>query len=177
MAAGGLCLAADADARKAAGKKAEVYEEWPFNADEAARRQEETAKALRIPKVQNVDLGGGAKITMILIPAGKYTMGDSPGFISRLILLALHVVAKQRVLVVNVEFAVGDDRMRPRWLARAVGLLETPAFKIFLAAWLDQHNRTLLSAIVNPARPPESLNPSSTVACQRRARSTELHLS
>jgi formylglycine-generating enzyme required for sulfatase activity len=79
MAGGGLCLAADAPRESAAGKKAEVFATWPFNADEAARRQEETAKALGIPKVQDVDLGDGVKITMILIPAGKYRMGDSPG--------------------------------------------------------------------------------------------------
>jgi formylglycine-generating enzyme required for sulfatase activity len=77
MAGAGLCLAADAP--KAAGKRAEVCEGWPFNADEAARRQEEMARALGITKVQDVDLGGGFKMTLILIPAGKYPMGDPPG--------------------------------------------------------------------------------------------------
>ena len=78
IAGGGLCLAADGPKEATAGKKAEVYEGWPFKADEAARRQEETAKALVIPKVQEVDLGG-VKMTLILIPAGKYRMGEAPG--------------------------------------------------------------------------------------------------
>ena len=79
MAGAGLCRAADAPKQATTRKRAEVYEGWPFNADEAARRQEETAKALGIPKVRDVDLGGSVKITLVLIPAGKYRMGDTPG--------------------------------------------------------------------------------------------------
>ena len=79
IAGGELCLAADAPRDSAAGKKAEIFATWPFSADEAARRQEETARALGVSKVWDVDLGGGVKITMVLIPAGKYRMGDPPG--------------------------------------------------------------------------------------------------
>ena len=50
---------------------AEVYTAWPFDAKEAARRQDETAKALAIPKLLTVDLAG-VPIKFILIPAGKY---------------------------------------------------------------------------------------------------------
>src|ERR1035441_9558904 len=39
-------------------------------------------------------------------------------------LLRLHVVAEQDVLVAEVEFAAGDDRVGPCFLVTAVGLLE-----------------------------------------------------
>ena len=41
--------------------------------------QDETAKALGVSKDMKVDLGGGVAIEFILIPAGKYMMGDAPG--------------------------------------------------------------------------------------------------
>jgi|SRR6185437_4689537 len=55
----------------AGAKTAEVYTAWPFDAKEAARRQDETAKALGTTKAVKVDLGGGVAIEFILIPAGK----------------------------------------------------------------------------------------------------------
>ena len=51
---------------------------WPKGADpsEAKRRQEETAKALGVKTEQEIDLGGGVKLTLILIPAGEFLMGS-----------------------------------------------------------------------------------------------------
>jgi formylglycine-generating enzyme required for sulfatase activity len=63
----------------AAAKDAEVYQAWPFDAKEAAKRQSDTAKALGKPKELAVDLGGGVVMKFILIPAGKFMMGDAPG--------------------------------------------------------------------------------------------------
>ena len=51
---------------------AEIYTAWPFDAAEAARRQDQTTKALGIPKNISVDLAPGAPMKFILIPAGKY---------------------------------------------------------------------------------------------------------
>ncbi|HUT36726.1 MAG TPA: SUMF1/EgtB/PvdO family nonheme iron enzyme [Planctomycetota bacterium] len=62
-----------AEAPKAGAGK--VYTEWPFDEKEAKRRQEETAKALGVPVEQDVDLGNGVKMTMVLIPAGEFVMG------------------------------------------------------------------------------------------------------
>ncbi len=62
-----------------ATKPAEVYTAWPFDTKEAARMQDETAKAIGLPRAMKVDLGGGAAIDFVLIPAGTYPMGDAPG--------------------------------------------------------------------------------------------------
>jgi len=56
----------------------EVYLKWPFDAAEARRRQEETAKALGVPVEQEIDLGDGVKMTLVLIPAGEFLMGSPP---------------------------------------------------------------------------------------------------
>ena len=61
-----------------ASQRAEVYEAFPFDAKEAAKRQDDTAKALGIRKEVAVDLGGKVTMKFILIPAGKFLMG-SPG--------------------------------------------------------------------------------------------------
>ncbi|NQT51019.1 DUF1080 domain-containing protein, partial [bacterium] len=53
-----------------------VYTKWPFDAAEAKRRQSETAKALGVPVEQEIDLGNGVKMTMVLIPAGEFLMGS-----------------------------------------------------------------------------------------------------
>ncbi|MBM4035674.1 MAG: DUF1080 domain-containing protein, partial [Planctomycetes bacterium] len=52
--------------------------EWPFDAAEARRRQAEAAKALGVPVEQDIDLGNGAKMTLVLIPAGEFLMGSPP---------------------------------------------------------------------------------------------------
>ena len=40
LAAAGACFAAEATKDEATGKSAEVYKTWPFNAKEAAKRQD-----------------------------------------------------------------------------------------------------------------------------------------
>lgn len=65
----------------ASGAKAtaEVYSVWPFDARQAANMQKETADAVGAPKLAKVDLGGGAAIDFVLIPAGKYKTGEGAG--------------------------------------------------------------------------------------------------
>ena len=62
-----------------ASKSAEVDAAWPFDATEAAKRQDDTAKALGVPRERTLDLGGGVALKFILIPAGKFMMGEAPG--------------------------------------------------------------------------------------------------
>lgn len=53
-----------------------VYSTWPFSAEEAKRRQQETAEALGVPVKREVALGGGAALKLVLIPAGEFMMGS-----------------------------------------------------------------------------------------------------
>jgi len=57
--------------------QAKVYTGWPFDADEATRRQAETAQALGVPVRQEFPLDRGVALTMVLIPAGEFLMGSS----------------------------------------------------------------------------------------------------
>jgi formylglycine-generating enzyme required for sulfatase activity len=54
----------------------EVYSDWPFDSAEARRRQQETARALGVPVEKTLDLGGGVKLELVLIPAGEFVMGS-----------------------------------------------------------------------------------------------------
>ena len=56
----------------------QVYTDWPFDPQEARRRQETTAQALGLKIEQDFDLGNGAKMRMVLIPAGEFMMGSPP---------------------------------------------------------------------------------------------------
>jgi formylglycine-generating enzyme required for sulfatase activity len=49
-------------------------EGWPFDAGEARRRQGGEG-----PPTRSVDLGGGAKLEFVRVPAGRFVMGDAAG--------------------------------------------------------------------------------------------------
>jgi formylglycine-generating enzyme required for sulfatase activity len=50
--------------------------QWPFDAAEAKRRQNETAEAQGIHVDQEINLDGGVKMRLVLIPAGEFIMGS-----------------------------------------------------------------------------------------------------
>jgi formylglycine-generating enzyme required for sulfatase activity len=54
------------------------YTKWPFDEAEARRRQKATADALGVKIEEDIDLGGGVKMTFVLIPAGEFFMGSPP---------------------------------------------------------------------------------------------------
>jgi len=54
-----------------------IYEDWPFNADEAARRRVNTAELLGIPRMCAVAVGEGLMLDAALVPAGVFVMGGS----------------------------------------------------------------------------------------------------
>ena len=49
---------------------------WPFDANEAKRRQRETAGTLGVPEKLSINLGGGVTMDFVLIPAGDFMMGS-----------------------------------------------------------------------------------------------------
>ncbi|MFP4029720.1 MAG: formylglycine-generating enzyme family protein [Candidatus Brocadiia bacterium] len=65
-----------APADKKSKRKYKIYTEWPFDAEEAKRRQQETAKSLDIPVVKKLDLDDGVTMKLVLIPAGQFEMGS-----------------------------------------------------------------------------------------------------
>src|SRR5262245_18034248 len=62
-----------------------------------------------------------------------------------------HIIAKQHFLIAKIEFAVGDDGMRPGIVAATEGLIEAPAFHVFVRIGFDQNHRSSFIAIVEPA--------------------------
>ena len=62
--------------RKKESTRASVYTQWPFDAAEARRRQQETGKALGVPVQETIDLGNGVTLKLALMPAGKFIMGS-----------------------------------------------------------------------------------------------------
>ena len=56
---------------------------WWFDADEARRRQVETAQRLGLPVEKAVDLGDGVVMELVLIPAGSFKMGSPDNEVGR----------------------------------------------------------------------------------------------
>src|SRR6478609_7298380 len=65
------------------------------------------------------------------------------------VLLLRYVVAEQHVLIAHVQFAVGNDRMRPGRRPASVRLFKAAAFDILLLVRLNQKHRAVLTTIVD----------------------------
>jgi formylglycine-generating enzyme required for sulfatase activity len=92
--------------RTPAAPKWQVYTQWPFGPAEAKRRQAETAKALGVPVEQDIDLGNGVKMTMVLIPAGatRVSRGGSWNHYSQTLRSAYRAATGQNERYIDVGF-------------------------------------------------------------------------
>jgi formylglycine-generating enzyme required for sulfatase activity len=61
--------------QEARGVATPANSDWPFDAKEAVRRQEEAARTLGVPKELKLALSDRVWLKLILIPAGRFMMG------------------------------------------------------------------------------------------------------
>jgi formylglycine-generating enzyme required for sulfatase activity len=79
---------------------------WPFDPVEAATRQRTVPVTSR-----SIDLGGGVRMSMVLVPAGEFVMGDPDGHDDELPLTVVHIDKPfwmGRVEVTNEQYAQFD---------------------------------------------------------------------
>ena len=88
--------------------RAEVYAAWPFDANEAVKRQDDTAKAMGIRKQMLLDLGGKVSMKFILIPAGKFMMG-TPGQQHEVTIPAPYYLAVYKVTQGQYQKVMGNN--------------------------------------------------------------------
>src|SRR5713226_8135613 len=65
--------------------------------------------------------------------------------------LFFHVVAKQQILIADIQFSVCNHGMRPSGGARTIRLRESSALDVLFRIRLDQGKRATLVAVVEPA--------------------------
>lgn len=87
--------------------------------------------------VQNIHPGKSPRRAcgLRLFGDGEMAFSDSR---SRSGLFSFHVVTEQHILVADIEFAIGDDRVCPGRLLCAVGLLEATALKVFFTVRFNE---------------------------------------
>lgn len=85
-----------------------LYTAWPFDANEAVKRQNDTAKALGIRKEVAIDLGGKVAMKFILIPAGKFMTGK-PDAQREVIIPKPYYMAVYKVTQAQYEQIMGNN--------------------------------------------------------------------
>ena len=81
---------------------------WPFDAAEAKRRQNEAAKALGVEPEQVVQITPGVTITMALVPAGEFVMGDPGGAQTHVIITKPFWLGKHEVTQEQYRAVMGN---------------------------------------------------------------------
>ena len=95
-------------------KKAKpIFLEAPFSAEVAKTTQMELAKSLGKVMEAKIDLGKGVKLEMVLIPAGKFMMGD-PGKGHEVTLTKSYYTGKYEVTQEQWESVMGNNPSRTK---------------------------------------------------------------
>ena len=115
--------------------KVAAYTTWPFDAAEAKRRQAETAKALGVAAEREVDLGGGVKLTLVLIPAGEFLMGSPESELRRVWNEAQHRVTISKPFWIG-KYEVTQEQWRAV-MRRNRSRFKDPKRPVEQASWND----------------------------------------
>jgi formylglycine-generating enzyme required for sulfatase activity len=100
---------------------------WPFSAEEAKRRQQELPGAHE----RSFDLGNGARLDLVLVPAGSFVMGDSQGTPDVRATSAVRVAEPfyiGRFEITNRQYGAFDQKHDSRYINRASKDHNTPGY-------------------------------------------------
>ena len=124
-----------------------IYTKWPFDAKEARRRQEETAKTLEIPVTKVFEIGFKQKLEFILIPPGEFMMGSPKSELKRSDDETQHLVRITRPFYLQkTEFTQAAYvilRMRGNRFARNDSRSVDWRHPVEQASWDDAHQRII----------------------------------
>ena len=120
---------------------------WPFDSVEAARRQDETAARLGVPKELALDCGNGVEMTFVLIPSGEFVMGsrDSEAEVARKSNLPYRVDADlrqaehppHRVRITRAFYMSVTEVTRAQYVAVTGGALQDVDGPTHPVAWVS----------------------------------------
>ena len=109
----------------AASEPAPTYPLWDGSESVA-----DYAKRANLPPTQSLDLGGGVKLDLVLIPAGKFIMGtpepaavDEDGFRKKIITGQALLAASATALLVMLAVVIAQAVRKKRRLQLSLGLL------------------------------------------------------
>ena len=117
---------------------------WPFNTDEAKRRQSNVGA----PTQMEVELAAGVKIQLVLIPAGEFVMGDPAGYPDERPLCKVKIERPfwmGKVEVTNEQYACFDPahesgdqgKLWLRWSRGDFQLLNQPRQPVCRVSWAE----------------------------------------
>ena len=100
---------------------------WPFSAEEAKRKQQ----ALTGAPERSFDLGNGARLDLVLVPAGSFAMGDPQGPADSRAVTAVRVAEPYyvgRFEITNRQYQAFDQQHDSRYINRASKDHYTPGY-------------------------------------------------
>ena len=115
----------------------QVYTQRPFDAQEAKRRQRETARALGVEIKQEVELAPGVKMTFVLIPAGTFMMGSNTGAYREKPVHTVNISKPFYIAAYEITMAQWTAAMGTKPWAGEVGAEDNPEHAVSWVSWND----------------------------------------